>query len=93
MATISPNYSRDGENYEQLREKMEAVFRRYTQLDFSVQRLRVQGKTRTATVDADYTAVLTAAGSAPLTLSGKLFFALIKSKNGWQISRINTQGQ
>ncbi len=93
MATISPNYSRDGENYEQLREKMEAVFRRYTQLDFSVQRLRVQGKTRTATVDADYTAVLTAPRSAPLTLSGKLFFALIKSKNGWQISRINTQGQ
>ena len=93
MATISPNYSRDGENYEQLREKMEGVFQRYTQLDFSMQRLRVQGKTRTATVDADYTAVLTAAGSAPLTLSGKLFFALIKSKNGWQISRINTQGQ
>ena len=93
MATISPNYSRDGENYEQLREKMAGVFRRYTQLDFSVQRLRVQGETRTATVDADYTAVLTSAGSAPLTLSGKLFFALIESKNGWQISRINTQGQ
>jgi len=93
MATISPNYSRDGENYEQLRERMAGVFRRYTQLDFSVQRLRVQGETRTATVDADYTAVLTSAGSTPLTLSGKLFFALIKSKNGWQISSINTQGQ
>ncbi len=93
MATISPNYSRDGENYKQLQEKMAGVFRRYTQLDFSVQRLRVQGETRTATVDADYTAVLTSAGSPPLTLSGKLFFTLIESKNGWQISRINTQGQ
>ena len=93
MATISPNYSRDGENYEQLREKMAGVFQRYTQIDFSLQRLRLQNETRTATVDADYAAVLTSAGNSPLTLSGKLSFALIKSKNGWQISRIDTQGR
>ena len=93
MATISPNYSRDGENYQQLREKMAGVFRRYTQIDFSLHGLRVQGEPRTATVDADYTAVLTSAGNAPLTLSGRLFFALIKSKNGWQIVRIDTQGR
>ena len=91
MATISPNYSRDGENYKQLREKMADVFGRYTQIDFSLQRLRVQGETRTATVDADYAAVLTSGGNSPLTLSGKLFFALIKSKHGWQISSIHTQ--
>ena len=93
MATISPNYSRDGENYNRLREKMAAVFRRYTQIDFSLQKLRVQGETRTATVDADYTAVLTSAGNSPLILSGRLFFALIESKNGWQISSIDTQGR
>ncbi len=93
MATISPNYSRDGENYEQLREKMADVFQRYAQIDFSLQRLRVQGETKTATVDADYAVVLTSAGNSPLTLSGKLFFVLIESKNGWQISRIDTQGQ
>ena len=91
MATISPKYSRDGEDYEQLREKMAGVFRRYTQIDFSLQRLHVQAETRTATVDADYTAVLTSAGNSPLTLSGRLFFALTESKNGWQISRIDTQ--
>ena len=93
MATISPNYSRDGENYEQLRETMAGVFQRYTQIDFSLQRLRVQDETRTATVDADYAAVLTSEGNPPLTLSGKLFFALIKSKDGWQIARIDTQGR
>ena len=93
MATISSNYSRDGENYEQLREKMVGVFQKYTQIDFSLQRLRVQGETQRATVDADYAVVLTSVGSPPLTLSGKLFFALIESKNGWQISRIDTQGQ
>ena len=93
MATISSNYSRDGENYEHLREKMVGVFQKYTQIDFSLQRLRVQGETRRATVDADYAVVLTSVGSPPLTLSGKLFFALIESKNRWQISRIDTQGQ
>ncbi len=91
MATISPNYSRDGENYEQLREKMAGLFQRYTQIDFSLQRLRTQSEAGTATVDADYVIVLTAAGSSPSTLSGKLFFALIESKKGWQISRIDTQ--
>ena len=93
MATISPNYSRDGENYQQLRERMAGVFQKYTQIDFSLQRLRVQDETRTATVDADYVAVLTSAGNSPLTLSGRLFFALIQSRNGWQISRIDTQGR
>ena len=93
MATISPNYSRDGENYEQLRETMTDAFRRYTQIDFSLQRLHIRGETRTATVDADYAVILTSAGSPPLTFSGKLFFALIESRNGWQISRIDTQGR
>ena len=93
MATISPNYSRDGENYKQLREKMTGVFQRYAQIDFSLQRLRVQDETRTATVEADYEAILTSSENSPLMLSGKLSFALIKSKNGWQISSINTQGR
>ena len=93
MATISPMYSSDGEDYEQLRKKMAGVFQRYTQIDFSLKRLRVQGETQSSTVEADYAIVLTSAGGSPLTLSGKLFFALIASKNGWQISRIDTQGR
>ena len=93
MATISPNYSRDGESYKQLREKMATVFRRYAQIDFSLQKLRLQAETRTARVDADYAVVLTSAADSPLTLTGRLFFTLIKAKNGWQISRIDTQGQ
>ena len=93
MATISPHYSRDGENYDQLREKMSGLFQRYTRIDFSLQRLRTQGEAGTATADADYVIVLTSEGSSPSTLSGKLFFALIESKSGWQISRIDTQRQ
>ena len=93
MATISPNYLRDGENYEQLRKKMADVFRRFTQIDFSVQRLHIEGKTGTATVHGDYTVILISAGSAPSTFSGKLFFGLIESENGWHISRIDTQGR
>ena len=93
MATISPNYSRDGENYEQLRGKMAGVFRRYTQIDFSLQRLQIQDETGIATADADYVIVLTSAGSSPSTFSGKLFFALIESQSGWQILSIDTQGR
>ena len=93
MATISPNYSRDGENYEQLRGKMAGVFRRYTQIDFSLQRLQIQDETGTATADADYVIVLTSVGSSPSTFSGKLFFALIESQSGWQILSIDTQGR
>ena len=93
MATISPNYSRDGENYEQLRGKMAGVFRRYTQIDFSLQRLQIQDETGTATADADYVIVLTSAGSSSSTFSGKLFFALIESQSGWQILSIDTQGR
>ena len=93
MATISPNYSKDGENYEQLRQKMAGVFRRYAQIDFSLQRLRIQREAGKATVDADYVIALTSAGSSPSTLSGKLFFALVESENEWQISSIDTQGR
>ena len=93
MATISPNYSRDGENYEQLQGKMAGVFRRYTQIDFSLQRLQIQDETGTATADADYVIVLTSVGSSPSTFSGKLFFALIESQSGWQILSIDTQGR
>ena len=91
MATISPNYLRDSENYDQLRKKMAEVFRRYTQIDFSLERLHIQGKTGTATGDADYVAILTPARRSPSTISGKLFFALTESKHGWQIVRIDTQ--
>ncbi len=91
MATISPNYLRDGENYDQLRKKMADVFRRFTQIDFSLQDLHIEDETGTATVDADYTVLLIPAGSSPSTLSGKLFFGLTESENGWRISRIDTQ--
>ncbi len=91
MATISPNYLRDSENYDQLRKKMAEVFRRYTQIDFSLERLHIQGKTGTATGDADYVVILTPARRSPSTISGKLFFALTESEHGWQIVRIDTQ--
>jgi ketosteroid isomerase-like protein len=93
MATISPSYLRDGENYDQLRQKMADVFRRYTQIDFSLERLHIQDQTGTATVDANYVAILTPAGRSPSTISGRLFFALTESEHGWQIVRIDTQGR
>jgi len=90
MATISPNYSRDSEDYQQLKEKMEGLFQKYTQIDFLLQRLRIQPPATTAMVEADYSVVLTAVGP-PTALSGKLYFTLSQSDNRWQITRIDTQ--
>ena len=93
MATISPDYSKDGENYQQLRDKMEGLFQSYTQVDFFLQRLRIQPSAGRATVEADYVIALTAGRGLPATRSGKLLFTLIESESGWQIARIDMQKQ
>ena len=93
MATVSPNYSRGGENYQQLKDKMERLFQRYTQIDFSLGRLRIQPLTGEATVAVDYVIALTPPSGSPATLSGKLLFTLVESENGWRIVRIETQKQ
>jgi ketosteroid isomerase-like protein len=91
MATISPDYARDNEDYRQLRAKMEALFDRYTTIDFSLQRLRLQYTDATATVETDYRIALALDGNAPSELSGKLFFSLVDAGGGWKIVRIDTQ--
>ncbi|MCZ6676079.1 MAG: hypothetical protein O7E52_02390 [Candidatus Poribacteria bacterium] len=91
MATISPNYLRDGEDYQQLKDKMDGLFQKYTRIDLSLQRLRIQPETGTATVEADYIVTLASAAGSPATISGKLFFRLIESDDGWQITQIDTQ--
>ena len=54
MTTVSPNYSRDGENYEQLRAKLEGLFQTYAQIDFSTQRLRIKPSGAKAKAESDY---------------------------------------
>ena len=91
MATVSPNYSRDGENYEQLQAKLKGLFQTYAQIDFSTQRLRIKPSGAKAKAEADYLITLTPFVGSPIKLSGKLFLTLIESEGRWQIIRIDTR--
>jgi ketosteroid isomerase-like protein len=91
LATISPTYSRGRENYSQFKKKMQSLFETYAQLDLQLQRVRIETDPPTATVASDYSIELTSAGASTTSVSGKLFFKLTQTSDGWQIVRIDTQ--
>ena len=87
----SPHYTTGREDYQQLEQKMKRVFQKCKRVDFALQRLRIQSELTTATVESDYTLVLISLRQdLPTSLSGKLFFTLIQSDDGWKIIRIDT---
>jgi hypothetical protein len=91
MATISPNYSRDGETYQQLEAQMRSLFENYSKIEFQLQGLKVFQKAPNATAEANYSVKLEGSGVKQLSLSGKLFFTLSKGDDAWKITRIDTQ--
>jgi ketosteroid isomerase-like protein len=91
VSTISPNYARDGENFQQLRSRMEKLFAKYDRVDFTLNEVLVDQNGELATVAANYSAKLEEGKNPPLELSGRLFFKLSKEKDGWKIVRIDTQ--
>lgn len=91
MATISPNYSRDGENYQQLEAKMRSLFEKHSKIEFQLQGLKVFQRAPNATAEANYSVKLEGSGVKQLSLSGKLFFTLLKGDDAWKITRIDTQ--
>jgi ketosteroid isomerase-like protein len=93
MATISPNYSRDGETYQQLETQMRSLFENYSKIEFQLQGLKVFQKAPNATAEANYSVKLEGSEVKQLSLSGKLFFTLSKGDDAWKITRIDTQKQ
>lgn len=91
VSTISPNYARDGENFHQLRQKMEKLFAKHDRVDFTLNEVRVDQNGELAAVAANYSAKLEEGKNPPLELLGRLFFKLSKEKDGWKIVRIDTQ--
>ena len=91
MSTISPDYSRGAENYDKLQARMAELFQRYTRIDIALRRLRIQPGPGPARIEADYEVALASTSGSPTTLSGKLFFAMSESMEGWRIVRIDTQ--
>lgn len=91
MSSISPNYSKDGEAYFDLKKRMEAIFAKYDRVELELQNVKVKlvdnGATVTATYTMQYESVTDA--SSPVITSSVLTFSLSKATGYWKITRID----
>jgi hypothetical protein len=97
MSSMSPDYSKDGETYSDLRKRMEAIFTKYEQVRLELQNANVRltdiGATATSTYTSQYVeqAATTADQSPPIVASGVLIFQLSDATGHWKITRIDSQ--
>ncbi|HIE29728.1 TPA: hypothetical protein EYP66_20865 [Candidatus Poribacteria bacterium] len=91
MSTISAEYFRDGETYQQLESKMQNLFHGYEDIDFTLQGLRVERTEQDAEVEANYYLKLYSDGVQDSAYSGKLFFNLSNTNGMWKITQISTK--
>ena len=91
MSTISPDYLRDGETYQQLEAKMQNLFYSYENIDFALQGLNLEQTTQDAKVEANYSLKLEGSGVQTNSYSGKLFFNLSNTNGVWKITQISTK--
>ena len=91
MSTISPDYFRDGETYQQLESKMQNLFHSGENIDFTLQGLEVEQTSQDARVEANYSLKLESSGVQANSYSGKLFFKLSNTDDMWKITQISTK--
>ncbi|MBM3238700.1 hypothetical protein FJZ31_20600 [Candidatus Poribacteria bacterium] len=91
MSTISSDYLRDGETYQQLESKMQNLFYSYENIDFTLQRLNIEQTAQDAKVEADYSLRLEGSGVKANSYSGKLFFNLSNTNGSWKIIQVSTK--
>jgi ketosteroid isomerase-like protein len=91
MSTISLDYFRDGETYQQLESKMQNLFHSYENIDFTLQRLNIEQTAQDAKVEANYSLRLEGSGVKANPYSGKLFFNLSNTNGRWKITQISTK--
>jgi len=101
MSSISPDYSKDGETYSDLKKRMEAVFAKYGQVELELQNVKVELTDKGAMATSTYTSqyVEQAASlleatpdeSPPIIASGVLIFQLSDATGHWKITRIDSQ--
>jgi len=84
MASISSDYSKDGEDYSALKKKIESAFAQYENLKIKVSNANVSVNGNEATANSSY-AVQHGSSSS----SGSLIFALSKASGYWKITRID----
>lgn len=90
MSQISSDYSRDGETYQQLQAKMQNLFDKYEDINFTLRALRIEQKPPNASAEANYSLTLKSSGIEPASHSGKLYFTLKNADGKWKITQIHT---
>lgn len=93
MSSISPDYSRDGETYSDLRKRMESIFADYQRVELKLQNLDIKLSDKGATATSSYSSEYQAIGgkSATIKASGALIFELSEATGNWKITRIDSQ--
>jgi len=92
MASISPDYSKDGETRSDLRKRMEVIFAKYERVKLELQNVEVRLTDKGATATSTYTSQYETAGeSPPINASGVLIFQLSDATGNWKITRIDSQ--
>ena len=93
MSSISPNYSKDGETYQDLEERMASIFAGHKDVQLELQDVGVfltdDGAVVTSAYTAQYEGV--ADDSQPSSASGTLTFRLSDASGYWKITRIDSQ--
>ena len=93
MSSISPDYSKDGETYPDLKKRMESIFAKYKQVNLELQNIKVILTDKGATATSTYTVQHGTTADEPPSIiaSGVLIFQLSGTTGHWKITRIDSQ--
>ncbi|MBD3184674.1 hypothetical protein GF312_20505 [Candidatus Poribacteria bacterium] len=93
MASISKNYMKDNETYDDFRKRIETNFEKYQQIELELSNMKTVLSGQKATVTSDYSARYTGAmdESRDIKTSGMLVFKLSKDTGFWKITQIVSQ--
>ena len=87
MSSISPDYSKDGETYSDMKNRMESVFAEHEQVKFDLQDIRVSLAEESAKATSRYTLQYESSAKT----SGVLVFELSQATGHWKITRIDSK--
>lgn len=91
MSSVSENYSRNGETYQDLWDKMESLLPQYEQVNLELKDLKVTLTDKGATAKSPYSARYKTTAGETTTAAGALIFQLSRATRYWKITRIDSQ--
>jgi hypothetical protein len=88
MSSISPEYSKDGETYLDLKKRIASIFTKNGQIKLELQDIKIKIADSGATATAHYESSIDTSTNTPV--SGILTFNISKATGFWKITRIDT---